>query len=173
MTCTRLESTSLDDSSDDVPQIRYSADNQQALDTPRVDIPNEQTDLTGNIEVIDLTNVDQVQEQIVTSVPTASFEPTIGQDDALADHTKHQVISRPVLDTQCDQNEDVQPDIQEEQGANPIGSDLRWNRNHSPEQIIGESEDNSKVFLWRSTLVFFELYELLRMASTDSKLEND
>ncbi|KZV25634.1 hypothetical protein F511_34009 [Dorcoceras hygrometricum] len=28
-------------------------------------------------------------------------------------------------------------DIQAGQGSNPIGSDLRWNRNHPPEQIVG------------------------------------
>ncbi|KZV56669.1 hypothetical protein F511_34927 [Dorcoceras hygrometricum] len=118
--------------------------NGQTLDSPHDDIQIAQTDLTGNIEVIDLNNVDQVQEQIATSVPAAGDDgTTIAQDAAQADDTICQEVSRPASDTQAINssyqlvsNEAIQPDIQAEQGENPIGSDLWWNRNHPPEQII-------------------------------------
>ncbi|KZV30513.1 hypothetical protein F511_26841 [Dorcoceras hygrometricum] len=146
--CTRLESTSLDESSDDVPQILHTADPQPVLND---EIPTEQAYLTGNTEVIDLTNVDSIQEQISSSTQAASAKTTTAQVDTQADPRVHQLVSRPASYAQAineshqvvsgsnmeqssyqlvSDNQDlvIQPDIRAEQGANPIGSDLRTER---------------------------------------------
>ncbi|KZV28052.1 patatin-like protein 2 [Dorcoceras hygrometricum] len=79
--CSRLESTSLDDSDDDVAPQRYSTEMEPALDTPHT---NAQQDLTGNPVVIDLTNVDSTQDQISPGVPAVgggatNLQPAVAQ----------------------------------------------------------------------------------------------
>ncbi|KZV35970.1 putative protein phosphatase 2C 60 [Dorcoceras hygrometricum] len=74
--------TSLEKSDDDVPQ-RQSAEEQPAVDTPNI---NAQQDLTGNPVVIDLTNNDSIQGQILPSVPAAgSVATNVQPDDTQSD----------------------------------------------------------------------------------------
>ncbi|KZV44813.1 hypothetical protein F511_09856 [Dorcoceras hygrometricum] len=77
--CSSLESTSLEESYDDVPQ-RQSADGEQ----PAVVIThkNVQQDMTCNPAVIDLTNMDQPQDQCPTSTPAVGNEAIKDQDAA-------------------------------------------------------------------------------------------
>ncbi|KZV26674.1 Flavin-dependent monooxygenase 1 [Dorcoceras hygrometricum] len=74
--CSRLESTSLEESDDDVPQRQSAEEEQPAVVTTH---NNVQQDLTGNPIVIDLTNVDQPQDQIASSVPTVGGVATNDQ----------------------------------------------------------------------------------------------
>ncbi|KZV33543.1 hypothetical protein F511_34216 [Dorcoceras hygrometricum] len=94
------------------------------------------------------------EEHILSSVPAAGDDVTNAQDNS------HQLVSRLAQDAQAvnanyqlvfdlnmeqqsyqlvtdNPDQAIQQGIQAEQGANPIGSDLRWNRNHPPEHIIG------------------------------------
>ncbi|KZV27179.1 hypothetical protein F511_31771 [Dorcoceras hygrometricum] len=130
------------------------------LDTPH---DNAQADLTGNPVVIDLTNVDGVQEHISSSVPatetgTTNVQDVVQTDPTVQDaSTSYQVVSGSNLEQQSRQLESdpqasngnhqlmtdnpdatIHPNIEAEQ--NPIGSYLRWNRNHPPEQIIDEAD---------------------------------
>ncbi|KZV43322.1 hypothetical protein F511_29106 [Dorcoceras hygrometricum] len=194
--CSRLESTSLEESDDDVPHT-YSAEGEQpAVVTTHNNI---QQDPTGNPVFIDLTNVDQPHDRI-TSAPTAGGEASKNQDNIQSDDAQpttgqpaarnfqlvssppagqpvatpsqlasrpptgepaariHQLVSpadQPVastfhqLESDAQLNNEqiqlasadpvvaIQPTTQGEQGANPIGLDVRWNRNHPPEQVIG------------------------------------
>ncbi|KZV17176.1 protein HUA ENHANCER 2 [Dorcoceras hygrometricum] len=70
--------------------------------------------------------------------------------DAQAINESYQLASNQNLEQPCSHQlmsdnpyQAIQQDIQAEQGANPIGSDLRWNRNHPPEQIIDVASGSS------------------------------
>ncbi|KZV26535.1 hypothetical protein F511_35981 [Dorcoceras hygrometricum] len=103
----------------------------------------------------------------VAQIDLSTHRPT---SDSLVASTSHQLVSRPTSDTQAgnanyqlvSENPEaiIQQEIQAEQGANPIGLDLRWNRNHPPEQIIGNIE--SPVRTVEQLLVFSNLSLLLK-----------
>ncbi|KZV45544.1 hypothetical protein F511_36917 [Dorcoceras hygrometricum] len=79
--CSHLESTSLEESDDDVAQRESAEGEQPAVVTMH---NNVQQDPAGNPVVIDLTNMDQPHDRI-TSGPAAGEEASKNQDNVQAD----------------------------------------------------------------------------------------
>ncbi|KZV26952.1 hypothetical protein F511_33648 [Dorcoceras hygrometricum] len=78
--CSRLESTSLEDSDDDVAPRESAEEEQPAVVTTHI---NVQQDPAGNPVVIDLTNLDQ--QDRITSAPAAEEEASKHQSNIPAD----------------------------------------------------------------------------------------
>ncbi|KZV55432.1 hypothetical protein F511_40966 [Dorcoceras hygrometricum] len=96
--CSRLESKSLEESDDDVPQRQSAEEEQPAVVTTHNNI---QQDLTGNPIVIDLTNVDQPQDQIAPSAPAAggvvtNDQPADDQSDVAPTDVDKQDVAQAV-----------------------------------------------------------------------------
>ncbi|KZV18027.1 Symplekin/Pta1-like protein [Dorcoceras hygrometricum] len=187
--CTRLESTSLEESDDDVSQQRFTADEQPVVATRQTitqqdltaaganAIPTDlatsritqtngiPTDLdTSRITQTNATPTDLATSRIMqsnatptdlatanatadtsTANATVSNIPTTNDEAVNSTHTQQQELQ---LESDTRSNNDnhqvasedpnifIQSATQGEQGANHVGLDLRWNKNHPPEQVI-------------------------------------
>ncbi|KZV28162.1 hypothetical protein F511_13185 [Dorcoceras hygrometricum] len=91
-----------------------------------------------------VADVGQTTAQVDTQEDPAVHQLVSRSDpDAQAVNASYQLVSNPILEQQSpyqlvtyNPDQANQSNIQNEKGANPIGSDLRWNRNHPPEHII-------------------------------------
>ncbi|KZV35469.1 DNA excision repair protein ERCC-6-like [Dorcoceras hygrometricum] len=101
-----------------VIQTSHAANLTRNLDTQRNNAPR---DLMGNVDIINLTNDDLCSKQISPGAPI---------------HSRVRSEHHDAITPQSNESE---------QEANPMGSDLRWNRIHPPEQIIATG---ALLFYW-------------------------
>ncbi|KZV17678.1 hypothetical protein F511_15356 [Dorcoceras hygrometricum] len=79
-------------------------------------LKSDAQDARTSYQMVSSSNLEQQSQQL--------------ESDAEASNANHQLMIDNPYAT-------IHPNIKAEQGANPIGSDLRRNRNHPPEQVIG------------------------------------